>query len=70
MKNKYHIFGVPIVPISELHPVDVDEFENITEPFYIEAENQELALDEYHWSQPIKVLDHFEIKIELSKGGL
>lgn len=70
MKNYRVLVTIdPVVPVEELHQLDADEVKVGSTIYRVEAENEEeakeAALDEYHFSNPIKVLDDFDITVDV-----
>lgn len=59
--KEFRINGRPLVPFYDMSCEDKTEYQNIVLPIEIEAETEEKALDEYHATQPIEVLDNWEI---------
>ena len=59
-----------VVPMEERHPIDQDEDPTGEQVYTIRAaspeEAAERALDEFHSTVPIKVLDDFEITTEVT----
>ena len=58
------IKAICTVPYEELNYNDKDCYGLIIEPFEVETCCEEGALDRYHETVPIKVLDHFEITVK------
>ncbi len=49
---------------DQLNGIDQDCYDEITEPYHCNARTSEAALDHFHESVPIKVLDDFEITVK------
>jgi len=59
-KHRWLVHVHALVPPDELHELD----RGVAGDHYLDAVDEEDALDNFHWTTPIKVLDHFEITAE------
>ena len=67
MSNKmkgYTIKVERIVPFYDLDYDDKNEWPQKVTSIKVMAENEEMALDEFHATHPIAVLDDFSIEVE------
>ena len=54
-----------VVAKDTLDHDDKLDFNWITEPYEVEAENEDAALDSYHGNIPIACLDDFDIDVKI-----
>jgi len=65
MIKEYVVIAVCTVPYDELNYKDKDYYGLITEPFYVSAKDEDGALDVYHETIPISILDYFDINVTI-----
>lgn len=65
MKENYKITITCVVPKERLHRLDHDEWLNKQTVVTVRAVNEEEALDYFHATYPIKVLEDFEITVQM-----
>ena len=63
--KEYIVTAVCTVPYDELNYNDKDWYLVITTPYLVSAKNEDGALDNYHETVPIKVLDNFDINVTI-----
>lgn len=61
--KRFIIRGMPRIKRANMKYYDrVEEFDSITNGLIIKASNKDMALDEYHATQPIECLDDWDIE--------
>ena len=58
--RRYKIAAIKMVAFGRVHELD----ESVEGCYFYDAINEEAALDQFHLSVPIKVLEDFEIDVE------
>ena len=63
VRYRYKVAAIKVVAFGRVHELD----ESVEGCYFYDAINEEDALDQFHDTIPIKVLEDFEIDVELDK---